>query len=93
MLNIAMLSKWHVHAGGYAKFIQNQPDAQVTCVWDEDAARGQAWAEELGVPFVADLDALLARDDVDAVAIDTRSACASRSPTATRSSRPSRRRA
>ena len=71
MLNIAMLSKWHVHASGYARFIQNQPDAQVTCVWDEDPARGQAWADELGVPFVADLDDLLARPDVDAVAIDT----------------------
>ncbi|MBO4885292.1 MAG: Gfo/Idh/MocA family oxidoreductase [Clostridia bacterium] len=71
MLNIAMLSKWHVHAGGYARFIQNQPDARVACVWDEDAARGQAWADELGVPFEADLDALLARPDVDAVAIDS----------------------
>ena len=71
MLNVAMISKWHVHAGGYAKFIQDQPDARVSCVWDEDAARGQKWADELGVPFVADLDAVLARPDVDAVAIDT----------------------
>ncbi len=71
MLNVAMISRWHVHAKGYAKFIQNQPDAQITCVWDEDAARGQAWADELGVPFVADYDALLARADVDAVLIDT----------------------
>ena len=71
MLKVAMISKWHVHAEGYAEFVQNQPDAQVTCVWDEDAARGQAWADKLGVPFVADYDELLKRDDVDAVLIDT----------------------
>ena len=71
MLNIAMLSKWHVHADNYAQFIQAQPDAQITCVWDEDAARGAAWGEQLNVPFVPDLDALLARSDVDAVIIDS----------------------
>ena len=71
MLKVAMISKWHVHAEGYAKFIREQPDAEITCVWDEDAARGQAWADKLGVPFVADYDELLAREDVDAVLIDT----------------------
>ena len=71
MLKVAMISRWHVHAKGYAKFIQEQPDAEITCVWDEDAVRGSEWAQELGVPFVADYDELLARDDVDAVLIDT----------------------
>ncbi len=71
MLKIAMLSKWHVHAHGYAKFISEQSDAQITCVWDEDAVRGQAWAQELNVPFIEDYDELLARSDVDAVVIDT----------------------
>ena len=70
MLNIAMLSKWHVHAKHYAQFIRNQPDAQITCVWDENPQRGQAWAEELGVPFIASLDDVLVRPDVDAVVID-----------------------
>ncbi len=71
MLRIAMLSKWHVHADNYAQFIQNQPDAEITCVWDEDPARGQAWGETLKVPFVPDFSALLARPDVDAVIIDS----------------------
>ncbi len=71
MLNVAMISKWHVHAGGYAEFINRQPDARVSCVWDEIPARGEAWAKELGVPFVADYSELLKREDVDAVAIDT----------------------
>ena len=67
MLNVAMISRWHVHAAGYAKMIQEAQDAQITCVWDEQPERGQAWAQELGVPFVADYGALLARSDVDAV--------------------------
>lgn len=71
MLRIAMLSGWHVHAKGYAKFLQEQPDAQITCVWDEDPARGAAWAKELGVDFVAEYDAVLSREDVDAVFIDS----------------------
>lgn len=71
MLNVAMLSMWHVHANGYAAYVNAQKDARVTVVWDEDAARGQKAAEALGVPFEADLDALLSRPDVDAVLVDT----------------------
>ena len=71
MLRFAMISKWHVHAAGYAKFVQAQPDATITCVWDEDPVRGKAWADELGVEFVPCYDELLKRDDVDAVLIDT----------------------
>ncbi|MDO4388470.1 MAG: Gfo/Idh/MocA family oxidoreductase [Eubacteriales bacterium] len=71
MLRFAMISKWHVHAPGYAKFVQQQKDACITCVWDEDAARGKAWAEELGVDFEADYDALLRREDVDAILVCT----------------------
>lgn len=71
MLRIAMISRWHVHAKGYAQYIQSQEDAEITCVWDEDKARGQEWAQELGVDFVENYDDVLAREDVDAVFIDS----------------------
>jgi hypothetical protein len=71
MIRIAMLSKWHVHAAGYASQIQKAEDAAITCVWDDDAARGLAWAKELSVDFDPDLDQLLAREDVDADVVDT----------------------
>jgi predicted dehydrogenase len=70
MLKVAMLSGWHVHAKGYANNINSFPDAKVTVVWDEEPERGKAWAEELGVPFEADLGACVARDDVDGVVVD-----------------------
>jgi len=71
MIRVAMLSKWHVHADGYAKQFMANPNSTVSAVWDTDLARGEAWAQELGCDFVADLDALLARDDIDAVAVCT----------------------
>lgn len=71
MLQIAMISKWHVHAQMYADFVKAQPDACISCVWDEDPKRGRAWAKALGVDFEENYDALLARRDVDAVLIDT----------------------
>lgn len=69
MLRVAMLSRWHVHANQYAGEIRANPDADVVAVWDEDPRRGTTWAEELDVPFEADLDALLASDDIDAVCV------------------------
>ena len=71
MIKVAMLSKWHVHASGYASQLKNSGKVEITCLWDDDTARGEAWAQELGCEFVADLDALLAREDVEAVICDT----------------------
>ncbi|MGI6173513.1 MAG: Gfo/Idh/MocA family protein [Christensenellales bacterium] len=70
MLQVALLSSWHVHTGGYAKFVQQQPDAKLTVIWDDDVERGKGWAEKLGIDFEPDLDRMLARDDVDAVVCD-----------------------
>lgn len=71
MLRVAMLSRWHVHANQYAAETRANPDADVGAVWDEDGQRGAAWAEELGVPFEADLGVLLSGDDIDAVCVVT----------------------
>ncbi len=71
MLRVAMLSKWHVHAEGYARTILATGKAEITAVWDDDCERGKEWAGRLGADFEADLDKLLARNDVDAVICDT----------------------
>ncbi len=70
MLKVAMLSKWHVHAEGYARTIRNSGKAEIAAVWDDDVQRGSAWAQALGCEFIADLDELLARPDIDAVVCD-----------------------
>lgn len=70
-LRVAALGFWHVHAGDYARSAVEHPDTELAAVWDDDAQRGRAAAEQYGVPFFDDLDALLARDDIDAVTITT----------------------
>ena len=71
MVNVLMLSKWHVHAAEYANTVAAQSDAKITCVWDDDKDRGKKWADELGAPFEPDLEKALGRSDVDAVVVDT----------------------
>ncbi len=70
MLKVAMLSGWHVHAKGYANKIRSFEDAEIAVVWDEEPARGETWAKELGVPFEADLAAACDRADVDGVVVN-----------------------
>ena len=70
-LQIAIVGYWHVHARDYAADAAANPDTQVVAVWDDDAARGQAGAASLSVPFEPDLDALLARPGLDAVVVTT----------------------
>lgn len=70
-LRVAVLSFWHVHAGDYARSTVQHPDTELVAVWDDDAARGTEGAEQFGVPFEPDLDALLGRDDIDAVTVTT----------------------
>ena len=68
-MNVALLSAWHVHAMGYAEEIAAAAGVKITGVWDNDAARGKKFAEHWKTGFEPDLDALLARSDVDAALV------------------------
>jgi len=70
LVKIGKLSMAHVHAPGYVRQINENPQAELVAVWDEIPERGQAAADEQGVPFFADLDAFLALDGLEAVACD-----------------------
>jgi len=70
MLKVAMLSRWHVHADGYAHEFRNRDDVQLTAMWDEEPDKGKAFADKFGLDFEPDLDKLLARADVDAVCVN-----------------------
>ncbi|MBR4866257.1 MAG: Gfo/Idh/MocA family oxidoreductase [Clostridia bacterium] len=70
MLKVAMLSQWHVHAKGYANEFNQSGRAKIVAVWDEEPARGKAFAESLDCPFYENLDELLA-SDIDAVCVTT----------------------
>jgi len=66
----AMLSFAHVHAEGYAKQAKANPNIELVAVWDEEEYGGKQGAQRHGLEFVPDLDALLARDDIDAVIVN-----------------------
>lgn len=72
MLNVAIISYWHVHAKDYTRMLLERPErAKITCIWDEDPVRGAEWASKTGADYEADYNQLLARADVDAVVIVT----------------------
>jgi scyllo-inositol 2-dehydrogenase (NAD+) len=71
MINVAMLSKWHVHAEDYASQANENANLSIKVVWDERKDRGEKWAEKLGVPFEKDLEKVFTNPDIDAVIVDT----------------------
>ncbi len=70
-IGIAMLSFAHVHASGYADAVTEDPRAEIRVVWDEVPERGRERADHYGVPYEPSLEAVLARDDVDAVVVNS----------------------
>ena len=71
MINVALLSRWHVHADDYANQIKKNEELSIQLVWDEDAERGEKWAAELGVPFEGNLQSVLSNPSIDAVVVNT----------------------
>src|SRR5699024_4000381 len=70
-MNVALLSRWHVHADDYANQILQNDSLSISMVWDEETERGQKWAEELEVPFEGDLKKILNNPAIDAVVVNT----------------------
>ena len=69
MKNIALIGTWHVHFKGYADTIAKDDRCRITVLWDPDEKAGKEYASVYGCDFEPDLDRLLARSDVDAVAV------------------------
>lgn len=68
---VAVLSFWHVHAGDYSRSVVAHPGTELVAIFDDDPERGMAAADTFGTVYTDDLDALLGRDDLDAVVITT----------------------
>jgi predicted dehydrogenase len=57
----------HVHANGYADAVVKHPEAELVCIWDDDAGRRKAAAERYGVPVHDDIGKALAAVDAAVV--------------------------
>src|SRR5262245_34946778 len=64
---LGVISFAHGHVNAYIEAIKDFPDAQVVVGWDADRERGATQCAKYALAFEPDLDALLARDDIDAV--------------------------
>ena len=65
MVNLALLSAAHTHTKGFLKTIAEKDDCRLVALWDDMADRGQRYAAENNADYSGDLDAVIARDDVD----------------------------
>lgn len=72
MRKYAMLGKWHVHAEGYAREVNNLDGCQVVKVWDPCAESAKAWAEKLGNGCeAASLESILNDPEIEGVIVST----------------------
>ena len=67
ILGLGVTSFAHGHVNAYIETIAAFPDARVVAAWDGDRERGVAQCARYNLAFESDLDALLRRDDIDAV--------------------------
>ena len=51
MIRVGKISMAHVHAGGYARRIHENPETELVAVWDEEEYGGRSAAEQYEVPF------------------------------------------
>ena len=66
-MKTAIIGTWHVHTEGYTRDLQKNPKCEPVIVWDNDTARGKAFAEKMGLPFTEDLDSILNDASIDSV--------------------------
>lgn len=68
-LRLGVISFTHGHIHMYLDEMRHFADVRVVAAWDDDAERGRANCAKYALEFEPDLDALLRRDDLDAVFI------------------------
>lgn len=60
MAKLGIMSFAHMHAYSYAAAINELAEAELFAIWDDDATRGKAAADQFKAPFMANMDAFLA---------------------------------
>jgi len=65
MPNIALLSAAHTHTKGFLKAIAEKDGTTLVAIYDDVADRGRRFAAEYGAAYSDDIDAVIARKDVD----------------------------
>lgn len=67
MLNVGIISTWHVHAKGYVNQLRASGKVHVAALWDENPVKGREMAAEWNTDFEENYDRFIARTDFTAV--------------------------
>ncbi len=67
VVRLGVISFAHSHVNAYIEEIKDFPNAEVVAGWDDNYERGAAQCHKYGLAWEADLDALLRREDLNAV--------------------------
>jgi len=70
MLNVGVVSTWHVHAKGYVKQLKESGKVNIAALWDENPLKGREAAAEWKTDFEENYDKFIARKDFSAVICD-----------------------
>ena len=70
MLNVGLISTWHVHTQGYVEELKKSGKVNITALWDENREKGMKAAAEWNIEFEADFDKFITRRDFTAVICD-----------------------
>lgn len=68
-IQVAVVGVAHIHTPGYLDLLKQRADVRIKYVWDHDAARAAARAQETGAQAVSDLHVIWSDPEVAAVVI------------------------
>ena len=71
MLNVGLISTWHVHTKDYVRLLKESGKVHIAAIWDENPVKGREAAVEWKADFEEDYDKFLARKDFSAVICDS----------------------
>lgn len=70
-VRIGVLSHAHGHANIYCQVMQQFPDVELVACWDDQVERGQRAAQQFGMEYRAEADAVIGDERIDAVIVTT----------------------
>ncbi|MCL2276447.1 MAG: Gfo/Idh/MocA family oxidoreductase [Treponema sp.] len=70
MLNVGLISTWHVHTNDYARQLNESGKARIVSLWDENPEKGRKAAAQWNIDFDEDYDKFISRKDFSAVICD-----------------------
>jgi len=70
MLNVGLISTWHVHTDDYVRQLKESGKVKIVSLWDENPEKGKKAASKWNIEFEEDYSKFITRKDFSAVICD-----------------------